>query len=514
MTDTSPDATSSPESPPSSLPTGPTSLGQASQASRARWGMIAALIVQLSTVASTIVPARYLSPREFALVAAGTVVAGLFGIVADGGYGQALVTGDRADQVRISSTFWSALGVSSAMAIVIAVTAPWTASVIGNAEATPYIAATGVLLPLGVVMTVVQSVHFRRFNHRIVYIGQIVQAIATAVIPIILVVNGVGAWALVFGRVAGALSIVIVLMVFGKVWPSFVFDKQVVIDDLAFNTGALGNNVMTYGSKNLDYWVLGHFVGGAAFGAYYVAFVLPQVIRQRGTWLSQQLLFPVLARLTNNEAQFRSTYLSGLQLVAAFVMPALIGVSVAADLVVDIAFGSQWTAAIGPLRLLGIASTVDVVSAVGITVFLSRREMQSVAKQQLVRLGALAVGLIAVPITRDIRAAAAAVLFSAVVGGFATARAMKLRNITTPSEQFRTLLPVIVPTILMVVGVEAFRWVVRGSLGTIAEIVAVAVVGGVVYLGSGLLLYRSTFREFLRRASEISGVRRLARRAA
>lgn len=485
-----------------------------SQSSRARWGLIAAGVIQLCTMASTVVPAHFLKPREFALVGAAAVVAGLFSILSEAGYGDTIIASKHADDVKISTTFWFGTGVATAIAAVVAVTSPWTARLIGTPGAAPYIAASAVLLPAGIANAVLQAVHFRRFNHRIAFIGQIAQAVVAAVIPIALVVGGVGAWSLIIGRVAGSLAMIGVLLLVGRVAPRLVFDKKMVKEDLGFNGGSLGTGMLAYAAKNLDYWVLGHFVGATAFGGYYVAFVLPQVVRQRGTWLSQQLLFPVLARIRDDRDAFRRTYLDGLQMVSAVVMPALIGVSVIADLVVRIAFGTSWGSAVTPLRILSAGAAVDVISAVSVTVFLSRKEMSALVIQQIARLIALAVGLIAVPIFRDTRAAAFAVLLSALVGGAASMWALRRRSVAGVGQQLAALVPVVVPTGVMAAAVLVVRPWLADGLAPIVELMVLVSLGVAVYAVAGLTLFRSVFRSFIRRGASVAGVGGLRRKVA
>lgn len=480
-------------------PDGATALG-----SGARWGVLATGVLQLSTVASAVVPAHFLAPDQFALVGAATVVSGLFGVVAEAGFGDALIAGDSDDRVRISSTFWTATGVGLVLAVVVAITSGWTSRLLGSPEAAPYIAALGTLLPISMAVSVLQAIHFRRLDHRVAFVAQIAQAIVSAVVPIALVVAGVGPWALVIGRLAGAAAAGIVLVVVGRVVPSLTFDRREAMADLAFNGGQVGGSVVSYAAKNLDYWALGGAVSQTAFGGYYVAYVIPQIIRQRGTWLGRQLLFPVLARIRDQPELFRERYLEALQVVSVVVMPALVGIAVCADLVVELVFGSGWDLAIAPLRILSVASSLDIISHSSNSAFLARRETAPIVRLQLLRLGALAAGLVSVPITHDVRAAAYAVLGSVIVGCAGTMYALARRDIVGPGAQLRALVPVVVPTVLMAVAVLGFRVVLGPDANRWVRLVAMVLVGVSVYLGTGFAMFNATYRSFASRARQIA----------
>lgn len=66
--------------------------------------------------------------------------------------------------------------------------------------------------------------------------------------------------------------------------------------DLRFNGGFFATSTASFVSKNVDYWAVSFTLGAAELGTYYVAFVLPNILRQRMTWLASDILFPVMAR--------------------------------------------------------------------------------------------------------------------------------------------------------------------------------------------------------------------------
>ena len=181
-------------------------------------------------------------------------------------------------------------------------------------------------------------------------------------------------------------------------------------------------------------------------------------------------------------------------------------VAVVADLIVRVAFGTSWSSAVTPLRILSITAAVDVVAAVAGTVFLSRKEMSAIVGQQTARLGALALGLVAVPFVRDTRTAAFAVLFSGLVGGAASTLALRKRRIIGAREQAVALTPVIVPTLVMAAVVTAAHSWLDDGLAPILELVALGALGAVAYAAVGLLLFRSMFLSFGRRGLGILGI--------
>ena len=79
-----------------------------------RWGATRSLALQVFTVVSTMVLARVLTPAEFGLVAAATVVVTMFSLITRFGFGTSLIRRDKLDADEISTIFWVATGVGVA----------------------------------------------------------------------------------------------------------------------------------------------------------------------------------------------------------------------------------------------------------------------------------------------------------------------------------------------------------------------------------------------------------------
>ncbi len=123
-----------------------------------------------------------------------------------------------------------------------------------------------------------------------------------------------------------------------------MFRRRLVGEDFRLAGGLLFNNGLTYGVRNTDYVVVGHLLGAAALGAYYVAYVLPQILRLRVTWAAGAVMFPVLARSQSDPRRTQQVYDHTHLLLAWVGFPAMVGLAVLAEPVVRVFFGPQWGA--------------------------------------------------------------------------------------------------------------------------------------------------------------------------
>ncbi|MCU1496214.1 MAG: putative polysaccharide transport protein [Acidimicrobiales bacterium] len=460
----------------------------------ARWGIVTAAVVQLSTIVSTLAAARVLRPKDFAIVGAATVVTGLFAIFGQGGFGASMVVGSVQDKRSQDTYFWGALGIGVILVAVAAAGAPWTARAVGLPGAAWAIRVLALTIPLGMVTSVLQGIMLKELRYGASAASDLVTALATAVLPVVLLLAGLGPWAMIISSVAGAAAGVVALFMVGRWRPSRRFDGKLMRSQARFNVSYLGTTGVSYVNKNADYWVLGHVVSASVFGAYYVAFVVPTIIRQRVTLMATQVATPLLVKVRHDADLLRAGYERILRSVAAVMVPAMVGVAVCADLVVRIAFGPRWGLAVEPLRVLAVASAIECVSVCANCLFLARQEVSVLLRRSLLRAVFFLGSLGAVAYFRTPTSAAFAVLVGTLAGAVFTQISVA-RATNTRHRRLATLLgPLLVATAAMAVGVAALLHVADGLPAAVT--MAMAVVAGVgLYLGTLRVFFASHFGE-------------------
>lgn len=360
--------------------------------SGARWGVVSAVIEQGGSLLSTAVLARLLSPEDFGVVAAVTIVVTLLALLGSMGFGASLVRHAEVDQVQLSSTFWAATGVGVVLTVLCIAGSPLFASLLGQPRITPYLVAISPILLIALLSNVSEALLQRQLRFSAVYSADVAAIVVNVAVSIGAAVAGAGAWALILGRLAGAVAGTAYRLVASRWHPSWRFEWSVVRADLRFNLGFLGLGFTNFANKNLDNWVVSRTESAAALGNYYVAYVVPNILRQRMTWLSSELLYPMLARSQEPEAQ-RRLYEQMLGPLTMLAFPVLVGVAAVAPEVVQLGFGEQWSAAVTPMRILAVGAATDVLVATAMPVFVSRGRPGTANRVMAVRLALLAAGV-------------------------------------------------------------------------------------------------------------------------
>lgn len=447
---------------------------------------------------------RLLDADEFGLVAIAFVVVTMFDLLTRVGFGASVIRRGELNRRITSTFFWAALGFGLVAGGLAAALATPTAALAGSAEAAPLVAVAALTLPLNLASRVAGGLVVRDLRFRTnasIAIGAIA---VHGVVAITLALSGAGAWAIVIGQVARSAFGLVADLVASGFRPAFVFDVGVVREDLGFNLNLLASDVVAYGNRNLDYWFVGNRLGSAALGVYYVAYVLPSLLRQRLNAIGHEVLFPVASKLQDDLARLGAAYLRVVRLVSFLVFPVMFGLATVADLAVRIGFGPGWDAAVAPMRLIAIGSGVMGVGVVARPIFAAIGRPGITVSAGLVGLVALVGGLAFSWDEGTLVGVAAAVLVATIVeSGIVLARVRGALGVGLRS-QAEAMAPFAVATLVMVAAVLGGRALVDGLSMVLEALVAVAV-GFVAYLGTGLVAFRSQF------LNEMAVLRRFAR---
>jgi PST family polysaccharide transporter len=255
--------------------------------------------------------------------------------------------------------------------------------------------------------------------------------------------------------------------------------------------------VLVYVQKNCDYWVVSALLGGPALGIYYVAYVLPNILRQRITWVAQVVLIPAFAQIQKAGGDLTTAWRTVWALQAGLGLPALIGVMVLAEPVVLAFFGQQWTDTIPVIRILGISALLNLhMTSVGVVATANRKTLQFVyvaaARTGLTLFAVLVAGTAYHSLVAVAYGVVTASVVAAVIQEYLLAAPLGIGMKSISGLTLRVLLP----ALLMGATLVAVDNGVSSMLPWLRLLIGV-VVGSFTYFGIGLLLFPTTFRSLL-----------------
>jgi len=465
-----------------------------------RWGAMRGVVIQLVGLLTTAALTRILSDVDYGLVAIAVVVLALFDLITAVGFGASIVrTGDLQEGL-VASYFWGSILLGGAAGGLAGLLSTPAASLAGAVEAAPLIAVGALTLPLSLATAVPVGLLSRRLKFRSLAFIDIASMLTHAAVAIPLAALGFGPWAVVVGYVVRAGARLGMAMFAAKFFPRPRLRLLELKKDLGFNLSFFATDAVAYANKNADYWFVGNVLGAALLGSYYVAYVIPTLLRRRVTGVAHDVLYPIISKFQDDTERIISAYLKVTRLVAFILLPALLGLSVTADLAVRIGFGQGWDDSITPLALISIAAAVAALGVPAVPIF------PAVGRPlQLVTIGGVSLLILLLTLLATTGFTSLVVVAWCVIAAAVTELVVLQTRLKTilgmsPSRWLGAIAPFGVSAIVMaVVVVGARAWVFAG-LPMAIEALAAVTVGLGVYLAMGRLGYRIHFRDQLEAA--------------
>lgn len=470
-----------------------------------RWVAIQSVGVQVLSVITTAILTRLLAPEDFGIIAVTTVLIGLFSLVNSFGINASVIRRPDLDDTVLATFFWLALMLGAAATGVLIIASVPLASSFGQTASAPFVAALAPVLLLSLVRSVPGAVLSRQLRFGPVAGVAMLDFVAYAVVAVSLAATtDLAAWTVVIGRLVGAGISLVAMFVFARWRPRSGFKWSAVREDIFFNMGVLANGVAGFLSRNLDYWVVGR-LGARELGVYYIAYLLPNVLRRRLTIVGTEVMFPVLSRLTDDRERFGRGFLDSVRLLSMIGFPMMFGLAAVADSVVPLIFGSAFAPGAESASILAVASGFSILLAVTAPVFLADGVPMRSAGVGVFRVVVTGVGLVIALDVGTLEAVAWAVLVGTVVSVIALLALVLQRLPLRWVDILKTVGPATVSSLVMVATVLVAKRVVGTAALAWPGLVAVVSAGVVAYVGFGMVAFRSAYRQLFRNLRTVVG---------
>ena len=224
---------------------------------------------------------------------------------------------------------------------------------------------------------------------------------AYLVVGVGLALLGAGLWSLVAASVAATAlqSILQYALLRHPVRPVLRWEPYRAV--CGYGVRLSGAYLMDYIGSNLDTFTVTRIASTAVVGQYSRAYYL--VFQPLGNYLAQALstvLFSPLSRIQQDLARLRRAFLSVLSIMNVVLFPICAGMAVAAQELVQVVLGPQWTLVPGLVPWFAVAGGCHVASLMSQLLAEARAELNRSLAVQVIYLVALALLLLAaVPFT-------------------------------------------------------------------------------------------------------------------
>lgn len=337
------------------------------------WNYLAFGLRKLLNLITISILAHILVPENFGLVALAAVTMDYLSIFSDLGLGAALIQRKHSVEESANTAFVMNFLAGILLTIITFIIAPLAADFFRDEQVTTVLRWLGLTFFLASFGSVHNVLLQRELDFKKKIIPDLGNSIIKAIVSIVLALSGFGVWALVIGQLAGTGISSVLLWVVLPWRPRFRWNSGIAKELFRYGFSIMGSNALSIWEDSFDYLVIGRIYNSALLGIYTIAYRLPQMLVINILWVMTAVIFPAFSSLQDEKDALRKMFLSIVRYVELLVTPICIGMLVAADPIIRVAFGEQWIASIPVLRVLSIYALVisigyhvgDIYKAIG-----------------------------------------------------------------------------------------------------------------------------------------------------
>jgi len=336
------------------------------------WSVVSRVGRLALTFVIGVILARLLSPREFGLIAMVTVITSFASIFAELGFSAALVQKQDVTQVHLSSVFWLNLGAGLLLTLIFMAGAPLIAYFYKEpmlAPLTMLISTNFFISSLNIVQNTLLS---KSLDFRTLSIVEITALLISGAVAIAMAATGYGVWSLAVQSVILSVVTAIMLWVQGKWRPNFLFRWTAVQDLLGFSLSLFGTKVLNYWVRNIDYLLIGRFLGTNPLGIYNKAYEVMLFPLTSVSRVLSRVMFPSFSIIQEDKSRVASLYLQMTRTIALVTFPMMLGLFVTVESFVLVIFGPQWAGMIPILRVLSLVGMTQSIGTLNGNLYLSQ----------------------------------------------------------------------------------------------------------------------------------------------
>jgi O-antigen/teichoic acid export membrane protein len=263
----------------------------------------------LLNLASIMVLARLLTPKDFGLYAMVTTVTGFLWMFQDAGLSTATVQRQEITHAQVSNLFWVNVGLGGVITLLVAASAPAVAWFYRE----PRLVGITLVLSANFLLASSAVQHIALLNRQmrfgVIAMIDIVSILAGYLTSIGMALSGYGYWALI-GTSVTQVAVRLVLAWLISQWrPRLPSRNTQTRHLLSFGANITIGSLMNSLARGADNLLIGRLFGAAAVGLYSRASILLMRPLQQFTVPINAVLVPVLSRVQAQPERYRRTFL-------------------------------------------------------------------------------------------------------------------------------------------------------------------------------------------------------------
>ena len=461
---------------------------------------------------STAILARILSKDDFGVVGYAITAINLLDIFSDMGIGPALIYHSE-DKETSSTAFWINLSVSILLFIFAWFSAPLLALYFRDERATEVIRILSLTFPIIALGNTHQKLIEKKLAFKRTFLPEFIRSMTKGGSAIVFAFWGLGAWSLILGQLCAEVIASIAYWLSIPWKPAFRVSREKARLLMDYGARYVGADAVAVVLLNLDYLLVGRYLGVEALGVYTLAFRLPDLVVLQFARTLSGVIFPIYSKMRETSDNLARGFLLTTRYISLITVPLGAGLALVAKPFTEVLFSEKWVEAVPAIQGIAVYSLLLSLAYNAGGAYKASGRPQTIAWLGLLRLMILFPALWwAVHTVGTIAAVswthAGVALVSTVISLYVAARMLGLKM----SEIFSALFPAVLAGSVMILSVLGVLFLV-GGLGAAVQLTFCVLTGGTVYLFTLWLFQRDVIVDAGEKFRSALGASKNARRS-
>ncbi len=298
-----------------------------------------------------IILARILLPEDYGIIAIVTIFLLISDVFIKNGLTTALIQHKDPTQIDYSSVFYSNIIFSLFLYTILYFSAPLISDFFSNS----ILVSVTRVISISIIIGSIGAVHYARLtrslNFKKTFIVNLISILVQGCVGIVLAINDFGVWALVYSNLARYMTMLIIVLLIVKWWPSFTFSYVHVRILFRYSSKILGSSLLNTIYNNFQTIVIGKFFTNSMLGYFQRGQVIPQTVMIAVDGSLEEVMYPTYSRMQNEKERMVSALRRTVQVSMYITMPMMAALFMMSEPLTVILLTDKWLKSVPFMQL-------------------------------------------------------------------------------------------------------------------------------------------------------------------
>lgn len=328
------------------------------------WSYLERVSAQAVSVFVAILLARILLPQDYGIVSIVLIFITICDALVVGGFSDALIQKQKADDLDFSSLFWFVLAGGFLLYGLLVLIAPCIEAFFKVPHLALILTVMGIRIPINAIKSIQSAYISKQMKYKYFFIATSFGTGISAVVGIVMALSGAGVWALVTQYLTNSVIDTAVIWITCDWHPHLRFDIERLKELYTFGWKMQLSSLLTVLYNELEVFCIGKKYSVADLAFYERGKQFPQLIMRNIQTSISKVMLPTFSLLQTDVVKSKEYARKSIRISAFIMFPALIGLILCAHEFVIALLTEKWVASVIYLQILSVVYICEPVLSI------------------------------------------------------------------------------------------------------------------------------------------------------